>query len=310
MNNNILKGVNKLDTKINIGTITGEENEYDSYVIAGNIHKNIRTEIQPLIKPGTGIYNIACNIRKYIRLYTGMKGVNNGIAFPPVLSVSDCIAHYSPTKKTDVILKKDDNIKIDFGVQVNGYIVDSAFTAYFDKKHDEIHKITKEALYEGIKHVGIDAHICDVGNAIQEVIDSYDFKLINGVGGHNIKRYNIHGGMFISNTKNNNNYKFTQGAYAIEPFVTYHTKKYFSGNKSNNYRCKNNESKLYKYFNNLIFTDDDIEYFNINNIFNKEKNKLQKYPPLYVNNDIGVQYEHTVYLDDNKKKVLTLFDDY
>ena len=107
-------------------------------------------------------------INNKIRLYCNNKGINCGIAFPPVLSVSNCIAHYSPTKETDIKLKFDDNVKIDFGVHVNGWIIDSAFI-YFNSKHDKIHKATKEALYAGLKEVAIDAKISNVSKAINKL---------------------------------------------------------------------------------------------------------------------------------------------
>jgi len=302
-----LKGINILNNAPKINNITGNENQLNSLIIASNIHKNVRKDIQKMLRPGSSIYEISEMINNKIRFYCNNKGVNCGIAFPPVLSVSDCIAHYSPTPKSDIKLKFEDNVKIDFGVHVNGWIIDSAFTAYFDSKHDKIHKATKEALYAGLKEVGIDAKISNVGKAVQEVIDSYEFTIIDNVGGHNIKQYNIHGGMFISNKKTNSLFskRFTEGIYAIEPFVSYKTKDIYYGKEDNNYRVNENHD-LYRYFNNLIFSDNHIQYYNISH----QLNNVQKYPALYVKNDIGVQYEHKVYLNDTKKIVLSQYDDY
>jgi methionyl aminopeptidase len=303
---NKFKGVNKLHISnlIKIPDITGKENEIDSYILAGNIHKNIRFDIQNNLKIGTSIYELSELINKKIRQYCKNIGVNGGIAFPPILSVNHCIAHYSPTKKTDIILKYNDNVKIDFGVHVNGYIVDSAFTVYFNNKHDYIHKVCKEALYEGLKYARIDGYIKDCSKAIQEVVESYDFEIIKGVNGHSIERYNVHGNTNIYNhisTNIFNNKRFKEGAYAIEPFISYKNNSFYEGNSANNYRVINKNIKLYKYFNNLIFTDSHIKYYNINNIFENEKNNLYYYPPLYIEkNDIGVQYEHTVYISDEK----------
>ena len=95
------KGINilKKEDLIKIPKINGDEDENESYKIAGNIHKNIRYDIQKLLKPGASIYEISQLINKKIREYTNNVGVNGGIAFPPILSVSNCIAHFSPTKK-------------------------------------------------------------------------------------------------------------------------------------------------------------------------------------------------------------------
>jgi methionyl aminopeptidase len=304
-----LRGINILNKKPKIRKINGNENIIESLTIAGNIHKNVRYDIQRMLRPGVSIYDISKTINNKIREYTNNTGVNGGIAFPPVLSVNDCIAHFSPTKKQDVILSFDDNIKIDFGVHVNGYIIDSAFTCYFNNKHDDIHKCCKEALYEGIRNVGIDAYINDISSSIEEVVNSYGFKIIKNVGGHNIERFNIHAGMFISNYSNGNKQRMKKGIYAIEPFITYKSEYSFEGKENNNYRIKRKNGKLYETFNDFIFTDTHIDYYNLNDEFKKEKN-IKNYPSLYIKNDIGVQYEHTIYVDDNQKIVMSQYDDY
>ena len=268
------KGINKLNkfNKFNIPKIDDNINEFNSYVLAGSIHKNIRKDIQSKISIGSSIYDLSNFINSRIRHYTQDTGVNGGIAFPPVLSVSNKTAHYSPTKKNDTILTEMDNVKIDFGVHVNGYMVDSAFSVYFNETHDQIHQVCKEALYEGLKHVGIEGYIKDCSKAITEVIQSSEFNIIDGLCGHNINRYNVHGGQLICNNYNkfnifNNSKRFKKGAYAIEPFISYKKSKFYMDNIENNYQVKNSSNPLYKYFNNLIFSDSHVEYYNVNNIF-------------------------------------------
>lgn len=306
-----LRGVNIINNNININI----NNNKSPLELAGDIHKMIRYDIQRKLRPNTSIYDLSLfvnsKIREYVNKYQNKKQINDGIAFPPIFSVNNCIAHYSPTKETDIILKFDDNVKIDFGVHIDGYIVDSAFTVYFNKKYDDIHNCCKEALYNALKNFKIDSYIKDIGNDIQEIVDSYGFKIIKNVGGHNIERYNIHGGDFIFNYKNSNNGRIKKGIYAIEPFISYNSEYSFNGKENNNYRIYNEKSKLYEYFNNMIFTDTHIDYFNLHNIFKNEKKNLTFYPALYIEkNDIGVQYEHTVYVDENKTTIVSKGDDY
>jgi methionyl aminopeptidase len=304
-----LQGVNILYNKPNIPKIKGNESMVDSLIIASNIHKNIRYDIQRMLRPGVSIYDIAQKINNKTREYTNNVGINSGIAFPPVLSVNNCIAHFSPKKNQDIKLSFDDNVKIDFGVHVNGYIIDSAFTAYFNNKHDDIHKCCKEALNEGLKHIGIDSYINDISTSIEEVVNSYGYKIIKNVGGHNIEQFNIHAGLFISNYNNGSNQRMKKGIYAIEPFISYKSESSHNGKEDNNYRLKTKNSKLYETFNNLIFTDTHVDFYNLNGEFKNEKDII-KYPALYINDDIGVQYEHTVYVDDDKKIILSQYDDY
>ena len=308
-----LKGVNIINNIIDIPKITSNENMEESIIIASNIHKNVRHDIQRKLRPGLSIYNLSLYVNERIRHYSNNTGYNGGIGFSPSLSISDCIAHYSPTKNDNLKLTFDDNIKIDIGVHVNGWIIDSAFTIYFDDKHNDIHKCCYEALMEGIKNCGVDSPINDVSSSIQEIIDSSEYSIINNVSGHNIKQYDIHGGEFVPNKSSLNTSRFSDGLWAIEPFISYKTSNYYYGNLKNNYRCYDKNSKIYEKFNNLIFTDQHIEYYNINKKeINKMINthKIKTYQPLYIKNDMGVQYEHTIFLNNDKKTVVSQYDDY
>ena len=57
-------------------------------------------------------------------------------------------------------------MKIDFGTQVNGQIIDCAFTVAFNPVFDNLLLAVKEATNEGIKQAGIDVRLCDIGSAI------------------------------------------------------------------------------------------------------------------------------------------------
>ena len=49
-------------------------------------------------------------------------------------------AHYSPNYGDEVVLGKDDVCKIDFGVHVKGYLIDSAFTVAFNPIYEPLLK--------------------------------------------------------------------------------------------------------------------------------------------------------------------------
>ena len=70
-------------------------------------------------------------------------------------------------------------MKIDFGSQVNGQIIDCAFTVAFNPVFDELVKAAKAATGEGIKQAGIDVRLCDIGEAIQEVMESHEVTIRN-----------------------------------------------------------------------------------------------------------------------------------
>ena len=50
-----------------------------------------------------------------------------------------------------IVLKKEDVLKVDFGVHVRGRILDSAFTMTFESTYDELLEAVKAATNTGIK---------------------------------------------------------------------------------------------------------------------------------------------------------------
>lgn len=168
------------------------------------------------------------------------------MGFPTGLCLNNIAAHWTPNpREKDVILGKGDVLKVDFGVHVNGRIVDSAFTVAFDERYDNLLTAVREATNTGIKvcplgkisdtvllmrrqYAGVDARMSDIGAAIQEVMESYEVeidgkvfpvKAIRNITGHDILRYHIHGGKQIPFVKNNNQQKMEEGeVFAIETF--------------------------------------------------------------------------------------------
>ena len=99
------------------------------------------------------------------------------MGFPTVVSVNHIAAHYTPNPHDTRRLHYDDVMKLDFGTQVNGYIVDSAFTIAFDPQFDPLIQATREATYAGIRESGLDARLGEIGGVIEEVINSFEVTL-------------------------------------------------------------------------------------------------------------------------------------
>ena len=260
--------------------LQGGESELDSYIKAGNIHKEIKKEIMPMIVPGTRIYDIFKKIRDLTLSYGG------SIAFPPCISVGNMIAHNCPFSTDNTIIDYNHMVKIDYGVSVNGWIVDSAFSVNFDPKLDNLRTATLEAMNAGIKEIGIDVPINNIGRAINEIIDSYEFKIIADLTGHSIERYNLHGDIRIPNIRNNNITRLKKGAYAIEPLVSLKTDSIIYGNNTNSFKYKN-----------INFCQEDSLFFPGSH---QEQNIISPYI-----DDIIAHFEHTIYIDEDKKILLT-----
>ena len=72
--------------------------------------------------------------------------------------------------------------------------------------HTHTHTYTYTHIHTGIKASGIDVRLCDVGEQIQEVMESYEVELdgktyrvkaIRNLNGHSIGQYRVHGGKTV-----------------------------------------------------------------------------------------------------------------
>jgi len=204
------------------------------YREAAEIHRQVRQYAQKSIKPGQTLTEIAETIENSVRSLTGHSGLTEGDAiiagmgFPCGLSLNHCAAHYTPNAGNKMVLQQDDVMKVDFGVHVNGRIVDSAFTVAFEPKYDNLLKAVKEATNAGIREAGIDARVGEIGGIIQETMESfeveidgttYPVKSIRNLTGHNILPYSIHGTKAVPIVKSNDQTKMEEGdVFAIETF--------------------------------------------------------------------------------------------
>lgn len=342
---NNFRGVKDITSSKEIPEITGLEDRNESLIKGGIIHHEVRTRIQKMIKPGIKLSELALFIENNIRELTKNKGLNGGIGFQPSLSITECAAHFGPDPKLnlDRVLKKSDNIKIDFGVVVNGWIVDCAFSLYFDEKYDNLHKAVLEATNHGIKTLGNDVIIREWGKGIQEVMESYEIeignetkpiKAIKTLGGHNIIKNKIHGGMFLPSygpSMYSDNLRFKDGVYAVETFGGIDNSYTFNKNEENtnfmyqvpesrqhnfkNSAARKLHKKIIKKFNGIPFGTRHIEgmsdKLNSTMKYFKENGLISEYPPIYTKNGLmSAQYEHTLILENGKKYVVSQFEDY
>ena len=127
------------------------------YRKAAEVHREVRQWAQKFIEPGRTLTEIAEGIEDGVRHLTGHMGLEEGdglvagMGFPTGLSLNNCAAHYTPNAGNKMILQKEDVLKVDFGVHVNGRILDSAFTKTFDPVYDNLVTAVKEATNAGVK---------------------------------------------------------------------------------------------------------------------------------------------------------------
>lgn len=130
----------------------------NNYRKAGEVHRQVRRWVQESVKPGQTLTEIAVGIEDGVRALLDNAGLEtghslrSGMGFPTGLALNNCVAHYTPNPgQKDIVLQHSDVMKVDFGVQINGWIVDSAFTLAFDPVYDNLLAAVKDATNTGIK---------------------------------------------------------------------------------------------------------------------------------------------------------------
>mmetsp|Transcript_1499 Transcript_1499/g.3066 ORF Transcript_1499/g.3066 Transcript_1499/m.3066 type:complete len:468 (+) Transcript_1499:157-1560(+) len=207
-----------------------QEDLYGKVRWGSEVHRQVRNYAQSLCKPGVKLADLCRQLENKNRELVQEAGLERGIGFPTGCSLNHVAAHYTPNPGDDTVLQYDDVMKIDFGVQVEGRIIDSAFTVSFNPRYDPLIEAAKCATNEGIKQSGIDVRLCDIGEAIQEVMESYEVELdgttfpvkcCRNLNGHSIAPYQIHAGKSVPIVKGGceESLKMEEGEiYAIETF--------------------------------------------------------------------------------------------
>ena len=205
-----------------------EENSYNEARQCAEVHRQVRRYISEWVKPGMKYIDVCETLEDSVRKLIEERGLEAGVAFPTGCSKNHVAAHWTPNGGSESVIDKDDVIKFDFGVQVKGRIIDCAFTKTFNDMYDPLLKAVNEATETGIKSAGIDVRLCDIGEAIQEVMEShtveihgkeYQVKCCSNLNGHSIDPYRIHAGKSVPIVRGGVQTKMEEGEYyAIETF--------------------------------------------------------------------------------------------
>ncbi len=281
---------------------------------AGEISAEVREYAKTLIKPGVSLFDAAEKIEAKIFELGGTLG------FPVNISM-DCIAaHYTPTQD-DGLVFKDQVIKVDIGVCVNGAIGDSAFTVDLSGKYANLVTASEEALKNASAILKPGVTLGEIGKTIYDTISSYGYLPIKNLSGHGLDRYSVHSPPRVPNYDTGDKTELKKGMFiAIEPFAT------------------NGQGLVKESGNAMIFSQvarkpvrdpaarkllNDISHFKglpfASRHFAKKYGEgrlrlalrslkqfgiIKDYPPLVeVNNGIVTQAEHSFYIDD---EVITL----
>jgi methionyl aminopeptidase len=298
-----------------------DDDTYKKYILAGKIASEARDYGEDLIKSGIKLLDVVNKVESRIIEKGG------GLAFPVNISINEVAAHYSPNHEDTLVFKKGDVVKLDVGAHIDGYIADTATTVEVEaNNYYDLIKASSDALENILNFIKPGIHLYEVGKIVEDTIQSFDFKPIENLTGHSMKRYVLHTGMSVPNVSN----KFYRAkpkegdVLAIEPFATNGAGHVNAGDGSNIYICnesvnlkllRNQKSriiynKVKKKFKTLPFAQRWFERSFSNSDLMMRKllfsGLIKQYPQLIdAKKGIVSQKEHTVILIEDGCEVIT-----
>lgn len=218
----------------------------DKYLKAANIANAAMAVVLGAIEEGASATGLCYKGDEAVKLeteklYSKKNKKNNkmkkGIAWPTCVSVNNIICHYSPVKAEttdDIILKKDDLVKIEIGSHVDGFPAFVAHTTVVGASADN--KVTGEkadvmwAAYNAAEVAvrmlkpGTTNH--QITEAIMKTTQAYGCKPIQNMASYNIVKDDVEGEKSIlqnpiepnyTKSKDSQNLEATTGKHVVNP---------------------------------------------------------------------------------------------
>lgn len=225
----------KVDSKKEKKEKTTKESSLEmshSFEKANHIAEEVRTFIKNIVKKDSPLLEIAEKVESEIIRLGGKP------AFPTNLSINEIAAHFTPSHDDKTLAHG--LLKIDFGVQVDGWTSDNALSIDLEDSEENKKLILAaenalEKALELIKKQKEETKISEIGKEIQKAIESQGLKPIVNLSGHAIDSYDLHAGLTIPNIDNKSTAEIGRGVRAIEPFSTTGSGKVHDGGNSGIY---------------------------------------------------------------------------
>ena len=190
----------------------------DSLEKAGKIAQDVKAYIKPKIEVGLKVLDLVNDTESKILELGGE------CAFPVNVSINNIAAHYtSPIKEDNLTINELDLVKVDLGVHVEGFIVDTAFSVNFndDQTLENIVQATEVAVEAAKMMVKPKVNTKEIGQKIEDIIKGFKYNPIKELGGHQIERWTVHGKKTLPELGSQSGSIMEEGeVFAIEIFAS------------------------------------------------------------------------------------------
>lgn len=183
---------------------------------AGAIAREVRELGARLIVPGASLRDVCETVEAEIEKRGGKP------AFPTQTSINDVAAHDCPTPDDTRVYQSGDLAKLDIGVQIDGWVVDTATTVNVGGEgNGRLVEAARQALSAAVQTVKPGIPVKDVSAAIERTIVSAGFTPLENLCGHGVGQWVVHCPPAITNTIRGAEGRLPlRGVIAIEPFAT------------------------------------------------------------------------------------------
>jgi methionyl aminopeptidase len=145
------------------------------------------------------------------------------LAFPVQSSRNHVAAHYCPSPDDETVYADGDLAKLDVGVHLDGWVVDTAVTVNVGGREENRPLVTaaEEALRAAIAALEPGVEVRAVSTAIRRAITALGLRPVRNLCGHGVGRWTVHCPPPIPNVPDNAPARLPLHAVvAIEPFAT------------------------------------------------------------------------------------------
>jgi methionyl aminopeptidase len=170
-----------------------------------------------LIVPGAALRDVCEAVEDEITRRGG------GLAFPAQSSRNEIAAHYCASPEDDTLYEAGDLAKLDIGVHVDGWVVDTALTVNVGDRPENrpFVEAAREALESAIAAAGPGVPVRKVSQAIESTVRRFGLRPMQNLCGHGVSRWTVHCPPAIPNVADGTSDRLLPDAVvAVEPFAT------------------------------------------------------------------------------------------
>ncbi len=146
-----------------------------------------------------------------------------GLAFPVQSSRNEIAAHYCASPEDSTVYVEGDLAKLDLGVHVDGWVVDTALTVNVGDRPENRPFVdaARAALESAIAAAGAGVAVRRVSEAIDSTLRRYGMRPMKNLCGHGVARWTVHCPPAIPNVADGGSDRLALDAVvAVEPFAT------------------------------------------------------------------------------------------